>query len=176
LEPIKPLIEANLQGTSPVVLNPANFNAFQLRYRIAFNDEEPLTSAALGYDATLAILFGMCTVPADEEVTGTGIANAMARLTDPDGDFISFSGSDTSFIKNARNALVVEGGSVDLQGVSGELEWNLETGDVRAGVWGWDVCDTTANGSMPNPLFTRIYDLDPDPATDGEWSVLQPCP
>jgi hypothetical protein len=176
LVPLKPLIESNLQGTSPIVLNPANFNAFSLRYRIAFMDEEPLTSAALSYDAALAAIFAMCTVDPDTAVTGAAIAEAMPRLVDAGGTDVSFSGSDISFISAARNALVVDGGSVDLQGVSGELQWDLATGDVREGVWGWDVCDTTMDGSMPNALFTRIYTLDAEPATTGTWSVLQPCP
>ncbi len=176
LVPVKPLLEANLQGTSPIVLNPVNFQAFSIRYRIAFNDEEPLTSSALSYDATLSTLFAMCTVAAEDEVTGGAIAEAMPRLADGGGTSISFSGSDISFISDARNVLAVPDGSVDLQGVSGELEWNLETGDVRAGVWGWSICDDSGDGSMPEALFTRIYDLDPDPATTGTWSDLQPCP
>jgi hypothetical protein len=118
----------------------------------------------------------MCTVGPDDEVTGARIAGAMPRLVDPAGTDIAFSGAQISFISAARNALVVAGGSVDLQGVSGELQWDLATGDVREGVWGWDVCDDTVDGSMPNSLFTRIYTLDAEPATDGTWSVLQPCP
>jgi len=176
LVPVKPLLEANLQGTSPIVLNPTNFGAFSIRYRIAFNDQEPLTSSALSYDATLAALFAMCTVPAEDAVSGAAIASAMSRLADPDGASISFSGSDISFISDARNVLVVPAGSVDLEGVSGELEWDLATGDVRAGVWGWSLCDETVDASMPEALFTRLYDLNPAPATDGTWSDLQPCP
>ncbi|MBC8070584.1 MAG: ABC transporter substrate-binding protein [Deltaproteobacteria bacterium] len=171
LEPAKGLIVANMEGTSPVVLNPANFNAFSIRYRIRFNDEEPLTSSALGYDATMATLFAMCRVPAGEEVTGTAIAAGMPALVDGD-TFISFSGSDLSFIDEARNALAV-GGTVDLQGVSGELQWDLETGDVRAGVWGWELL-----GESDDPVSapTRIYCLNPEPATDGAWEAPEAPP
>ena len=168
LEPAKPLIEANLEGTSPVVLNPVNFDAFSIRYRIRFNDEEPLTSSALSYDATLATLFAACTVPADEEITGAAIAAAMPQLVDGD-TFVSFSGSNLSFISTARNALVVDGGTVDLQGVSGELEWDVATGDVRADVWGWEIYDMTMDGSNPSAIPPRIYCLDPEPATVGSW-------
>jgi branched-chain amino acid transport system substrate-binding protein len=176
LVPLKPVIEANLQGTSPVVLNPVNFNAFSLRYRIRFNDEEPLTSAALSYDATLSTLFAATTIAADDEITGTAMAAAMPRLTDSEGVFVSFSGEDTSFIQTARNALVVADGSVELQGVSGELEWNLEDGDVRAGVWGWVVCDPTPTGSMPSAVPAREYMLDAEPAATGTWfDYPDPC-
>ena len=169
LEPLKPFLVPNMKGTSPVVLNPDNFDAFSLRYRIRFDGVDPLTAAALSYDATLATLFAACTVPADQPIGGAAIAAAMPRLVDAAGTDVSFSGEDISFISQARNALVIEGGSVDLQGVSGELQWDLETGDVRAGVWGWDILDNTPDGSMPEALPTRLYTLNPEPATDGSW-------
>lgn len=168
LEPAKPLLEANLEGTSPVVLNPVNFNAFSIRYRVRFEQEDPTTSAALSYDATLATLFAMCTIATDSEIDGAAIAAAMPSLRGGD-TFVSFSGSDLSFISDARNALVVDGGSVDLQGISGELEWDLETGDVRADVWGWEIVDATPDGSDPTAIPPRIYCLDPKPATVGAW-------
>lgn len=173
LVPLKPLIEAHLQGTSPVVLNPENFEAFSVRYRIAFNFEDPLTSAALSYDATLATLFAMCTIDADTDITGQAISLAMPALVADDGDFISFSGTDLGFIQDARNVLAT-GGTVDLQGVSGELQWDLTTGDVRADVWGWDVLDASMppDGSMPNSAPTRIYLLDPEPSTEGTWMPI----
>jgi branched-chain amino acid transport system substrate-binding protein len=176
LVPLKPLIEANLQGTSPIVLNQENFFAFTIRYNIAFNGQEPLSSSALSYDATLATLFAACTVAADDDVSGAAIAAAMPRLFDPDGDLISFSGADISFIEDARNALVVDGGSVDLQGVSGELQWDAETGDVRANVWGWVICDPTPDGTAPSANPAREYMLDDEPATDGMWvDYPDPC-
>jgi branched-chain amino acid transport system substrate-binding protein len=166
----KPLIEAQLQGTSPVVLNPVNFAAFSIRYQIRFGDQEPLTSSALSYDSTMSTLFAACTIAADDPITGAGIAAGMPRLVDAEGDFISFSGSDLSFIMEARNALATDG-SVDLQGVSGELQWDVATGDVRADVWRWDILDPSnpPDGSDPNPAPTWIYLLDPIPATDGNW-------
>jgi hypothetical protein len=168
LVPLKPIIEYRLQGTSPVVLNPVNFAAFSIRYQIRFNDQEPLTSSALSYDATMSTLFAMCTVGADDPVTGAGIAAGMPGLVDGDGEFISFSGANLSFITDARNALAT-GGTVDLQGVSGELQWDVATGDVRADVWRWDILDASGDGSQPNPQPTWIYLLNPIPATDGNW-------
>jgi hypothetical protein len=158
------------------VLNPANFAAFSLRYQIAFNDQQPLTSAALSYDAALSTLFAMSTVGPGDAVTGAAIAAAMPRLVDAGGTDIAFSGTDISFISDARNALVVDGGSVDLQGVSGELQWDVETGDVREGVWGWVICDDSGDGSEPNAIFNRVYTLDAEPATNGTWGTATPCP
>lgn len=176
--PIKQLLMSHLEGTTPVVLNQVNFEAFSVRYRIRFNDEEPLTSAALSYDSTMSTLFALCTVPADEEVTGAGAAAGMQRLVDPGGEFISFSGVDLSFITDGRNALATGDGTVDLQGVSGELEWDVATGDIRADVWGWNVLDPNGDASVPLATPTRLYVLDAEPATDGEWCPLplMDCP
>lgn len=168
---LKPIIEYRLQGTSPVVLNPVNFAAFSIRYQIRFNEQEPLTSSALSYDSTMSTLFAMCTVAAEDPVTGAAIAAGMPRLVDGDGEFISFSGASLSFIEDARNALATDG-SVDLQGVSGELQWDVTTGDVRADVWRWDILDASGDGTAPNPQPTWIYLLDPIPAEDGSWVVI----
>jgi branched-chain amino acid transport system substrate-binding protein len=170
--PTKQLIMSHLEGTTPVVLNEVNFEAFSVRYRIRFNDEEPLTSAALSYDATMSTLFAMCTVDAADPVTGAGAALGMQSLVDPGGEFISFSGVDLSFITDARNALATGRGTVDLQGVSGELEWDVATGDVRADVWGWNLLDPMGDASVPVSTPTRQYVLDPEPATDGTWCAL----
>jgi len=173
LAAVKPLIESQLQGTSPVVLNPVNFAAFSIRYQIRFDEQEPLTSSALSYDSTMSTLFAACTIAAEDPVTGAGIAAGMPRLVDGDGDVISFSGAAVSLKRNARNSLATDG-SVDLQGVSGELQWDVTTGDVRADVWRWDILDPSEppDGSDPNPQPTWIYLLDPIPATDGAWVVI----
>lgn len=176
LVPLKPLLETNLQATSPVFLNPVNFLSFSIRYRVRFGmNEVPSAFLGLAYDATLATLFAATTVATDTPLTGAAIAEGMPRLRDPGGEFISFSGEDIAFIADALEALSA-GGSVDLQGISGELEWDLATGAIRTGGWGWDICDDTVDGSQPTMLFTREYVLDAAPATTGTWGPLQPCP
>jgi hypothetical protein len=101
-------------------------------------------------------------------VTGAAIADAMPRLMDPDGSFVSFSGATLAFISQARNALVVANGSVDLRGVSGELLWDDE-GDIRTDLLGWDLLD---NAGSPLLAATRTYLLDAAPAEGGAWSDL----
>jgi hypothetical protein len=168
LAPLVPLIQSRLEGVTPVVFDPDNFAAFNIRYRIRFNDQEPITASSLSYDATLATLFAMCTVGDDEAVTGARIADAMPRLMAPGSAVVSFSGATLAFVSQARNALVVEDGSVDLRGVSGELLWDGE-GDIRTDLLGWDLVD---NAGQPLLAATRTYLLDPAPAEDGAWSDL----
>ena len=173
LEPLKPIINANIEGVSPIIFDEQNFNAFNIRYRIRFNNEDALTSAALSYDATMATLFAMSSVPGDQQVTGADIAAAYSNLMDPKGVAVSFSGATLAFIQQARNAMAVEGGSVDLQGVSGELTWDAE-GDIRTGLFGWILSDLDPEPTVVDPRLTRnrIYTLDPAPAATGTWVDL----
>jgi hypothetical protein len=53
------------------------------------------------------------------------------------------------------------GNSVELQGLTGSLDFDLATGDVRSDYQGWV--------AMPIPFVNRIYTLNPAPATDGVW-------
>ncbi len=172
LEPLKPLITSSLRGVSPIIFDTDNFNAFNIRYRIRFNNQDALTSSSLAYDATLATLFAMSAVPESDEITGAAIAASFGDLMDPDGTAVSFSGSTLGFISEARNALAVEGGTVDLQGVSGELTWD-ENGDIRTGLFGWLVLDNDP-GADVDPLLTPtdIYVLNEAPAADGNWVPL----
>ena len=169
LVPLKPTILASLQGTSPNVFDEQNFAAFNIRYRIRYNNQDAITSSALSYDAVLSTLFAMCTVDADDTITGARIAAAMPRLQDPAGAAISFSGQDLGFIRDARNALVVPKGSVDLHGVTGQLEWD-DVGDIRTDILGWDLIDV--GKGEPRLAATRMYVLGEPPATDGTWVDL----
>lgn len=172
LLPLQPALIGALQGTAPIIFDAENFTAFNIRYRIRFNDEDALTSSALSYDATMSTFFAMCTVAGDTDVTGTAIAAAMPRLADDSGTAISFSGAALGFITEARNALVVDGGVVDLQGVSGELEWD-DAGDIRTGLVGWNLTNVATPPAVDATLIpARTYVLNPAPATDGAWVDL----
>lgn len=175
LEMLAPLIQTMLRGTSPNIFDPENFNAFNIRYNLTFGGPA-LTSSSLSYDAALATIFAMVTVPAEDEVTGTAIAAGMASLIDAKGTAISFGDPVNVFVQDARNALA-GGGTVDLQGVSGALDWDPATGDIRADVLGWNVGD----GTMGEPVALDpycIYALAPGEEF-GQWINLStgmpPC-
>jgi len=175
LAPFRPLLFQNMRGTSPNIFDPDNFDAFNFRYQILFPGEEALTSSSLSYDAAMAAMFAMITVPAGDDITGTAIANGMASLNDPRGVPISFGDLVGVFVQDAHNALAA-GGTVDLQGVSGALNWDPSNGEIRANVLGWNL-----NGSdaMPNLNPFCLYALDPEPATTGTWvsatTGMPPC-
>jgi hypothetical protein len=175
LAPLRPLLHASVRGTSPNIFDVANYTAFSIRYRIRFNDQDPLTSSSLGYDAAMATMFAMVTVPSDQPITGSAIAAGMASLNDPAGVSISFGDQVAVFVQAARNALAA-GGTVDLRGVSGALDWDPGNGEIRADVLGWRL-----GGSPDMPVLEPycLYLLDPPPAEDGIWlnvgTGMPPC-
>ena len=159
-----------MEGVAPIIFDEQNFAAFNIRYKIKFNDQDAITTSSLSYDSLLVIAFAMATVPEGEAITGARIAEGMARLVDADGTLISFN-DGTDFIRAAVNALSA-GSSVDLKGVSGELSFDLETGDVRTNLLGWEA--EPIGGELDKPTITprRMYLLDPEPAIDGTWMDL----
>lgn len=166
------LLYASIEGIAPEIFDQENFAAFNTRYMLKFDDENALTTSSLSYDSALVTLMAAAAIPDGEPVTGANIAAEMGRLIDPNGTLISFGPEiDTTFIKTAVNTLTA-GGSVDLQGVSGELGFDLTTGDVRTGLIGWE--PTPINNDLDNPTIfpARAYLLNPEPANDGMWIDL----
>ncbi len=127
---LKMALIPNVEGVAPDSLDPANFAAFNTRYKIRLNDVDASLASSLGYDAAMVTIFAMAAIPEGDPVIGAAIAANMAKLVDVNGTKVSFDevdGTDLLFIKKARNALV-SAKTVDLKGVSGELNFDLETG------------------------------------------------
>ncbi len=175
LEPFQPLLFNNMRGTSPNIFDADNFTQFNFRYQVLFPGEEALTSSSLSYDAAMAAMFAMVTIPEGEAVTGAGIATGMASLNDPRGTPISFGDLVGVFVQEARNALAM-GDTVDLQGVSGALNWDPSNGEIRADVLGWNLAGSP---DMPQLNPYCLYSLMADPAEDGTWvnagTGMPPC-
>lgn len=171
---LKTTLMANVEGVAPDVLDPQNFAAFNTRYKIRFNDNDAITASSLGYDAAMVTIFAMAAIPADDPVTGAAIAANVAKLVDPMGTKVSFDdvdGTELVFIKKAHNALV-SNKTVDLKGVSGELTFDLKTGEVRTNVIGWGLTPKMGMPTVPVLTPMRVYVLDPPPKTTGKWMDL----
>lgn len=172
---VAPFLFDNLRGTSPNIFDPENFEEFNFRYQVLFPGEEAITSSSLSYDAAMAAMFAMVTIPSGEPITGSGIAAGMARLNDPSGTPISFGDLVGVFIQEARNELAA-GNAVDLQGVSGALDWDPTNGEIRADVLGWSLAGSQSDPNL-NPYC--VYLLGDAPATEGIWlsnaTMMPPC-
>ena len=169
-DPTRQLLYSLMEGVAPIIFDETNFNAFNIRYKIRFNDQDAITTSSLTYDSLLVIGFAMAAIPDGEPVTGANIAAQMHRLVDKSGPLINFSGG-TSFIATAVNALST-GNSVDLRGVSGPLDFDLETGDIRTNYIGWEVAPIAGDLTKPALVPQRMYVLHDEPATDGVWIDL----
>lgn len=162
------------EGVAPIIFDPTNFNNFNLRYKIRFNDQDPLTASSLSYDAAMVLMLAMAGVPDGEPLSGANISAAITKLVDKTGIPVSFGevdGVTLLFIKKARNNLVA-GKTVDLRGVSGELDFDLVPGEVRTDLFGWGI---DPNANMPDKGVIdpkRLYELNMAPAVDGVWSDL----
>jgi ABC-type branched-subunit amino acid transport system substrate-binding protein len=166
-EGFRPTLMPRLEGTSPVISDPENFAAYNIRYMIRFDDQEAITSSSLSYDATMVTLLAMVAADAEGSIGGPEIAGAMSRLVE--GTLVSF--GDPGFVTQARDRLVA-GDSVDLRGVSGALDFDLATGDVRTDLVGWGVVPRSGTTDVPLLSPLRMYVLDDPPATGGTWQDL----
>jgi ABC-type branched-subunit amino acid transport system substrate-binding protein len=167
-DPTRQLLYSIMEGVAPVVFDPVNYGAFNIKYKVAFNDADPITTSSLSYDSMMVTAFAMAAIPADDPITGPAIAANIAKLVDPNGTEIDF--GQQGFIDDAVAALSAT--TVDLKGISGPLDFDLETGDVRTNFEGW--ISVPIGGVLTNPTIdqVRLYTLNPAPATDGVWSDL----
>ena len=109
-----------------------------------------------------------------KEMLGRTPGNIVAIKPMKDGVIADFEMTEkmlAHFIKKAHNALVSKK-TVDLKGVSGELTFDLATGEVRTNVIGWGLTPKMGMPTVPVLTPMRVYVLDPPPAITGTWMDL----
>ena len=160
-ESFAPTLMDAMEGISPVVQNPDNFDAFNVRYRVLFEDLNPLSPSPLGYDAAMVTLLGMVAGGADR---GIDIANAIPRIAADSGTAVDL--GDAQAVFDARE-LLVGGANIDIAGVSGPLDFDLVRGEISSNYVGWDVVPLTEGSPQGQLVDRRAYIL--DSATTGVW-------
>ncbi|MCR9159931.1 MAG: ABC transporter substrate-binding protein [Nannocystaceae bacterium] len=159
-----PTLIDELEGVSPVVQEPDNFEAFNIRYRVVYSDANTLSSSPLGYDAAAVALLGLVAGGPD----GVAIASAMPRLADPSGTAVPL--GDVAGLVAARD-LLVAGENIDISGVSGPLDFDLVAGEVTSNYVGWDVTPVvTEEGTQGQLVSARAYVL--EDGVQGTWTEL----
>ncbi len=169
-ESFRKTLMANIQGVAPVIQDESNFDEYNFRYKIRFDDQDALTISSLSYDAAMVSMLAMA--GAGESGTGADIAAQMARLVDPAGTPVSFGGAGVKFINDATD-LLAQGATLDLQGVSGGLDFNIETGEVRTNLINWGLLPRESNENEPVLTQLQRYVLDDPPAAGGDWMPLE---
>ena len=172
---LQQLLYTKLFGVAPIIHDPVNFDVYNSRYKVLFGNKDAITSSSLAYDAALVPILAMATIDGQDRVTGAAIADGIARLVDKSGAVISF-GDDPvglSFIRDARNTLE-QGGGVDLKGVSGELDFDLSTGEVRVNLINWSLVPKSVDDPSDALLApANVYVLGDEPATSGVWVTCE---
>ena len=163
-ESFAPTLMAALEGVSPSIQDPQNFEAFNIRYRVVFEDLNPLSSSPLGYDAAVVTLLGMVAGGADR---GVDIASAMPRLADGSGTALPL--GDVQAVLDARE-LLVGGANLDIGGVSGPLDFDLVAGELSSNYVGWDVIPLQEDSPEAQLVPRRAYVLEDE--TQGTWADL----
>ncbi|MEM7153531.1 MAG: ABC transporter substrate-binding protein [Myxococcota bacterium] len=166
-EGFRPTLANRIEGITHDSRDADNHGPFEIRYEIRFPDDDAGLYAGQAYDAAMTVMLALSSIPSGDG-TGAEISAAIERLSDPSGTAVSF-GEGLSFITTAQSTLDA-GQNINLRGVSGLLEFELDTGDTRRGLIGHDV--ELAGGTSPRLTARRRYDLDPAPAVTGTWNDL----
>lgn len=158
----KASLMANLEGVTHFTIDPDNYEPFEIRYMIRFDGDAGL-DAGLAYDAAMTVMLALSALEPGQ-TSGSQIAEAIGRLADKSAAAVSF-GEGLSFIGTVQQAL--DGGqNVDIRGVSGELDFDLQSGDVPRDLTGWDV-EAVSGTTRPIIRARRRYDR-----ASGTWSDL----
>lgn len=157
----KTTLMSKLEGITHASIDSDNYEPFEIRYTIRF-DGDPGINAGLAYDAAMALLLAHSVTSGP--ATGAELAGGLGRLADPAGVSISFGGG-LSFIDTVQQALTA-GDGVNLRGVSGQLGFDADSGDLPRDLTGWDV-EALSGTTRPILRARRHYDR-----TSGAWSDL----
>lgn len=125
---------ANLWGTDTSSPRVESADAFVTRYTEKFGGAPSGPGLANSYDATMIALLAMEAAGAD--ASGTDIAAAVSRVTDPEGTPIT---ADAEGFAVAKEVLA-SGGNVLYQGATGNVSFD-ENGDVSAPAVVWKLTE-----------------------------------
>ncbi|HXU74179.1 MAG TPA: ABC transporter substrate-binding protein [Polyangia bacterium] len=150
---------SRIRGTAPALpafSDPSGpvYAAFDVSYRAAFSQESPADTAfvANAYDAAYAIAIGAAAVGG--KPTGHAIAANLGRMSDATGTKIEIGPGQ---YQAGVNALVMAGGSINLVGTSGPIDWD-DAGDVlTAPTEVWQVADDGTGA----PMFKVVNTITP---------------
>lgn len=129
LEMAEGTLTPRVEGTRPDHQPEPLFGRFALAFRQRFG-EDPGIYTSNSYDATYLAAYAAMT---GVDLSGRQFAAAMARLADTSAMKIDAGPSD---LGTARQVLTT-GGSVDYDGASGPLDFDLATGEAPANVSLW---------------------------------------
>ena len=139
---------ARVRGTGPA--NPAfsdpsgmAFSVLQTNYKARFNGEDPAETAFVGnaYDAFYVAAFAGLSLPAGKR-SGSALVAALGRMSDAGGTSVTVGPNNIS----AGVTTLQNGGSINLIGTSGPIDFDGNGDVLSAPIEKWSVAIT---GAMP---------------------------
>jgi len=126
----------NIRGVFPGTPQGPVYNLFRADFKSAFN-LDPDSFAALTYDATWLAIYGAAWAEFQREgqLTGLDLAYGLQRLSG--GTAINVSAGSWNTVKKEFKA----GRSIDITGVSGDLQYDPETEECTAPFSYWKITD-----------------------------------
>ncbi len=126
-------------GTAPAVAQSDVFTTFSSRYEQSYgSDPASLSFVAHSYDAVysvaLAVAWALGRAP-DAALTGTSVAQGLAQLSDAGAATTGLEAANFS----ALQAALSDGDKVNIDGASGNLDFDSATGDVTGPVEVWRI-------------------------------------
>jgi len=118
-----------ITGTAPATPSGLAFNAFKSVYEGTYGVDPSSTAfVANAYDATYAIAIALGSIPPEFSISGRFLAEAMRRLSDarPEALIVRVGPSDFA----AAYQELANEGVVNLEGTSGPIDFDPNTGDV----------------------------------------------
>ncbi len=149
-----------ITGTAPGTPSGPAFSVFQSTYAARFNGVDPSTTAfvANAYDAMYTIAIAMGTIPPGSPVTGHGLAVGMQRLSDSGPNALVIRVGPGQF--SAGYQELAQGGLVNLDGTSGPIDFDPDTGDILgASIATWKINTTAATGGTCAPPAGSVTSL-----------------
>jgi branched-chain amino acid transport system substrate-binding protein len=123
-------------GTAPAQGAGAAYNSFKSRFESTYGrDPDQVAFVSHNYDAVYVVALGAAWAQGDgaKEITGPRIAQGMTRLSS--GPLFQLSASQYLYAK----APLLAGGSIDIAGASGDLDFDPATGEAPAPIEVWMV-------------------------------------
>jgi len=148
-----------LEGVTPRYSTPERYAEYAKRYSARFGVEGPPTNSAPAYDATALALLGIA-ASGRLRPLGSETSSKIASLITPGAPVVDLAFDPDALATGLQH--LRRGDPIDLEGMTGPLEFDLGSQTLTSDFVGWDV--QTVDGSTFFLREARVF--------DGTWSNL----
>lgn len=139
-------------GTAPGRAT-SQYQAFKSRFKAFYQNQDPGTYAEHAYDAAYLAAFALVAT-SDVPRSGTSLSQGLAQTIG--GELIP---AGPNQVNTAFGALLVPGGKINYDGVSGPLDFDVAKGEAPADVDVWCINsagDFTSSGQFYNSISNKV--------------------